>query len=142
MVYKVWRNSINPVYEVANHLLEWAQQGMTMVPICDGETWPVAKQASNKNHAKRVKNKHNDVINHQELRVINRQLEDCGNETERNKLMETCTTMERNIKSAETQSKNNVPPNFADLLQKELEKISAGTPGSIVWGVCEQSADC
>ena len=97
------------MYEVANHLLEWAQQGMIMIHICDGETRPVAKQASNKNHAKRVKNKHDAVINRQELRAINRQLEDCGNVTERIILMETRTTMERKIKSAETQSKNNVP---------------------------------
>ena len=55
--------------------------------------------------------------------------------------MDIRTTMERKIKSAEIQSKNNVPPNFADLLQKELEKLSAGTPGSI-GGLCEQSADC
>ena len=53
VVYKVGRNSINPVYEVANHLLEWAQQGMIMVPICDGETRPVAKQASNKKTCKK-----------------------------------------------------------------------------------------
>ena len=105
-----------------------------MVHICDGETRPVAKQASNKNHAKRVKNKHDAVINRQELRAINRQLEDCGNVTERIILMETRTTMERKIKSAETQSKNNVPPNFAELLQKELEKLSAGTPGRIGGG--------
>ena len=103
-----------------------------MIPVCDGDTRPISKQQSNKNYAKIVKSKHDAVINRQKLRDINKQLESCGSQSERNEMNNTRSQMERKIKSAETQSKNVVPSNFADLLQAELDKVSAGTPGSLV----------
>ena len=134
LIHKVGRKSMNPVNEVANHLIAWAQQGFIMIPVCDGDTRPISKQQSNKNYAKIVKSKHDAVINRQKLRDINKQLESCGSESERNEMKKTRSKMERKIKSAETQSKNVVPSNFADLLQAELDKVSAGTPGSIGGG--------
>lgn len=130
----VGRKSGDVAVNVANHLVDMAHRGMIVIPICDGASRPISKQSSNKSRATRVKNKNDAIINRQLLRDINKQLEECGNETERIKLSDTRKKIERKIKSAETQSINVVPPQFDSILQDVLNKQSAHTPNEVGGG--------
>ena len=130
----VGRKSGDVVVNVADHLVDMSHRGMIVQPICDGVSRPISKQSSNKSRATRVKNRNDAVINRQLLRDTNKQLEECGNETERIKLQDTRKKLERKIKSAEKQSINVVPPQFDSLLQDELNKQSAHTPKEVGGG--------
>ena len=131
----VGRKSGNVVRAVVNHMLEIAHHGMIMVPICDGDNRPVSKQASNKNKAVRIKNANDAVIDRHRLRDVNTQLEVCDiDENKRNKLEDTRTKLEKKVRRAETSSKNVVPSNFANLLQEEIDSISAHIPHDVSGG--------
>ena len=107
------RNKVNPMESVAKFAMEWAQHGIIITPVCDGDTRPTSKQASNRNRATREKNRNKAVTQRLDLRQINQQLNqnEITQET-RDKLIKTRTTLEKSIKSAETQSAFAVPANL------------------------------
>ncbi len=121
----VGRKTVNPVATAANFLLEFAQEGLIIAPICDG-TRPQSKQQTNKSRADRQKYKHKSVILRQDLRRIGRQLKEADiDAASRERLEKEQTELCPRIKSAETSSVNVVPPHFPELLEQELIKISA-----------------
>lgn len=125
VVNVVSRNAVNRVAHTAAFLKEWAQEGLILVPVCDGPR-PQSKQQTNKSRAVRQKAKHNAVILRQDLRRICRQLKEGGVDVDTRKKLEIeQADLCKSIKRAETQSVNVVPPNFPTLLEEELIKISA-----------------
>lgn len=122
----VGRNSIDVVSGVAAFLVGWALYGAVILPICDGRNRPKSKQASNKNRANRERNKARAIVGRQELRGTINQLENEPMDARgREKLVTKRSKLERDIKTAETQSINVVPPNFPELLEDELIRIGA-----------------
>ncbi|KAL9182228.1 hypothetical protein ACHAXT_012880 [Thalassiosira profunda] len=122
----VGRKALDPVNATAQHLKSWAQRGLIVTPICDGDRRPDAKQASNNNIATREKGRNKAITSRQELNAMNQRLKvELLNEEQRNKLLEERDALERRVKSSETQSTNVVPRNFADLLEECLCKIDA-----------------
>ena len=103
-----------------------------MSPVCDGDTRPQPKQQTNKNRATQEKSKHNTVIGRQELRELTQKIALGGDDVAA--LKKTQATLERKIKSAETQSGNIVPVSFLALLEEELRKISAHTINTTTGG--------
>ena len=71
----VGQKSDDPVEATAHCLMKWAHRGAIIVPICDGIRRPVAKQASNKNRAARVKASNEAIIARQQLQALNNKLE-------------------------------------------------------------------
>lgn len=117
----VGRSRGDPVGAVVTHLSTWAQHGLIMSPICDGDTRPTAKQASNNHRAIREKNRNKAVVSRQELREVSRILaQEEMNAERRSALIKNRETLEKSIKSAETQS---VRKSFPELLEKRLAEM-------------------
>ena len=64
------RNAVNRVAHTAAFLKEWAQEGLILVPVCDGPRPQSKQQTKHKSRAVRQKAKHNAVILRQDLRRI------------------------------------------------------------------------
>ena len=125
VVNVVSRNAVKRVAHTAAFLKEWAQEGLILVPVCDGPR-PQSKQQTNKSRAVRQKAKHNAVILRQDLQSICRQLKEGGVDVDTRKKLEIeQADLCKSIKRAETQSVNVVPPNFPTLLEEELIKKRA-----------------
>ena len=102
-VINVLGSAADPVAATAGFLKDWAQYGVCVTPICDGDTRPQSKQQSNKSRSNRQRNKHNAVILRQELRGVSTQLlEDGGDGTVRETLEKTRDDLRGRIKRAET----------------------------------------
>lgn len=50
-VYQLMNLAAGPLAATCQLLLDWATNGAVMWPICDGDTRPISKQATNKNNA-------------------------------------------------------------------------------------------
>ena len=48
----VFSKAVSLTLSVVNHLGKWASTGMIMVPVCDGKTRPICKQATNQRIAR------------------------------------------------------------------------------------------
>jgi hypothetical protein len=119
------RKASDPVAHTANFLKEWAQEGLIIVPVCDGPR-PQSKQQTNKSRAVRQKCKHDSFLLRQQLRIISDQLKNgCPDADTRTRLEDEQIKMGKAINRAETQSMNVVPPNFPTILEEELKKILA-----------------
>ena len=119
------RKASDPVAHTANFLKEWAQEGLIIVPVCDGPR-PQSKQQTNKSRAVRQKCNHDSFLLRQQLRIISDQLKNgCPDADTRTRLEDEQIKMGKAINRAETQSMNVVPPNFPTILEEELKKILA-----------------
>ena len=125
-VYQLKKLAGGPLASICQLLLAWASKGAVMWPICDGDTRPVSKQATNKSNAKRKKGRNKATIARVELRKINETIRLGGLDEEAlAKAMEQRTTLQKDIKSGESQSTKQVPNNFPQLLADNLAKLSA-----------------
>ena len=115
------RNKVNPMESVAKFAMEWAQHGIIMTPVCDGDTRPTSKQQSNANRATREKSRNKAITQRLDLRQINQELKqtEITQET-RDKLVKTRATLEKSIKTAETQSSFAVPANFPRAIEDAI----------------------
>ena len=117
----VFSKAVSLTLSVVNHLGKWASTGMIMVPVCDGKTRPICKQATNQRIARSDKYR----IRAFELRVEIRRakqnlVEERLNESERVALQKEIKKLETRCKSNETRARNPIPKNFAEELEREL----------------------
>lgn len=125
VAYQRMNTAGGPVGGTCQVLLDWATNGAIMWPICDGDTRPIVKQASNKNHATRKKGENKATLARLDLRKVNATINEGGLDNEaRSNAQEERAKLQKDIKRGESQSKH-VPKNFQVLLAGMLDNLSA-----------------
>ena len=113
---------------VINVMQKYAKVGLRVVPVCDG-TRPVSKQATPARAARREKNRIDAFVLRteaaREQRELNRNAD--LSDDERARVQREIDKKVTSMKSKETQSRNAVHPDFADMLEEALEQIGAHT---------------
>ena len=117
VAYVLGRKSRNPASAVAKFLQQSSLSGFIMSPICDGDTQPVAKQATNDHRADRERQKHKAIKSRNALRSLNRELNSSQlSSDDRSALITWRGKLENGIKTSKTQSSAAVPTDFPALL--------------------------
>ena len=108
---------------LSSFLMKYAQTGVCVVPVCDGDVRPISKQATNKRKASWEKSRIKAVIARSELRVLRSRL--YSDPSSRQQTINQIRYLEQVCKSAEKASDNTIQSDLQQQLVDELERSSA-----------------
>ena len=103
--------------------MKYAQTGVCVLPVCDGDVRPISKQATNKRKASREKSRIKAVIARSELRVLRSRL--YSDPSSRQQTINQIRNLEQVCKSAEKASDHTIQIDLQQQLVDELERSSA-----------------
>ena len=120
----VYSNYISPTDAVAKHLARFAAPGIVIVPVCDGVTHPISKQATNDRIAKKELCRITALCIRNQIRSMRARLaKESGPSKEQ--LSNEIVALSRRLKANETQATQSMPTNFVANLDHELRQTHA-----------------
>ena len=120
----VYSNYISPTDAVAKHLARFATPGIVIVPVCDGVTRPISKQATNSRMAKKELCRITALCLRNQIRLMRDRIanDSCA---DKESLANEIANLSRKLKANETQATQSMPKNFVEELDHELRQTHA-----------------
>ena len=120
----VYSNYVSPTDAVAKHLARFLGPGIIMVPVCDGDSCPISKQATNDRIAKKELCQITALCLCNQIRSLR---DSVANEpgADKESLSNQIVTLSRKLKANKTQATQSIPRNFVRELDHELHQIHA-----------------
>ena len=120
----VYSNYMSPTDAVAKHLARFAAPGIIMVPVCDGATRPISKQATNDRIAKKELCRITALCLRNQICSLRNRITN-ENNTDKESLSNQLVALSKKLKANETQATQSIPRNFVQELDHELRQIHA-----------------
>lgn len=120
----VYSNYISPTDAVAKHLARFAAPGIVIVPVCDGVTRPISKQATNERVAKKELCRITALCLRNQIRSMRDRITNDPS-ADKEYLSKEMSGLCRKLKANETQATQSMPNNFVHDLDDELRQSRA-----------------